>query len=371
VSDRSPSRQGASPWVANLAVLGVSLLLVAIAIEVGVRSLVDFDRHAPFAVLDVDHSGGGLSFLPSAERRYETSEFSFHARYNAFGRRDVEWPAQAIADPTSVLFIGDSFAYGIGVEHEGTLPSRLERIFASAGRPLEVMNFGMPGAGAPPTYAVLLDDAIDRGFAARTVVALVFVGNDFSPGVLAPRHAPVGEPSGAGPAPDSSWPEWKTARFLRLRVSQSARLVGWALTVGRWLGITVYDSGSAYIFLRERTPEQDAMVQQILSSLGAMEERCRETKRRLFVSIMPNRIQVENHEALSGAVYDAARPNRDILAYCRTQGIACLDLLPVLREAYEASGAPLYYPIDRHLNPQGYGLAADAIGAFLLDHDVP
>ena len=80
MSDHSPSRRGASPWVANLALLGVSLLLVAIAIEAGVRSLVDFDRHAPFGVLDVDHSGGGLSFLPSAERRYETSEFTFHAR---------------------------------------------------------------------------------------------------------------------------------------------------------------------------------------------------------------------------------------------------------------------------------------------------
>jgi hypothetical protein len=372
LSSPSPSARGTPSWVANLVLLAVSLLLVAITIEAGVRWLVDFDRYKPFGVHDVDHAGGGLSFLPGSHRRYEAPEFTFEASYNAFGRRDVEWPPEVVADPSSVLFIGDSFAYGIGVEAAETLPSRLETRFARAGRPVEVMNFGMPGNGAPPTYAAMLDDAIAKGFAARTVVALIFVGNDFYPNVLEPAAAPPPPTRPAGPAANGfSPPRWKTLDFVRVRVSQSARLVGWTLTLSRLLGITVYDSGGSYVFLRQRTPDQEALFRRILSFVGDMKERCDETGRRFFAVVLPNRIQVENRQALSGGVYDAARPNRDVMAYCEEIGIRCLDLLPMLSETYERDGAPLFYPVDRHLNPYGYRLVGEAIGTFLLEAGVP
>jgi undecaprenyl pyrophosphate synthase len=74
---------------------------------------------------------------------------------------------------------------------------------------------------------------------------------------------------------------------------------------------------------------------------------------------------------LSSSVYDAARPHRDILDYCSEIGIECLDLLPVLGEAWERDHQPVYFPIDRHLNPHGYQLSADAIATFLLAEGAP
>lgn len=361
----SAPRHARRPWIPNLALAVGSLLLTALALELGVRWLVDFERTRPLGVHDVDHASGGLSFLPGVRRRYETGEFTFEARYNRFGRRDVEWPAAVVADPRSVLFIGDSFAYGIGVEHEDTIPSRLERHFAEAGRPVEVLNFGMPGNGAPPTYARMFDDAIATGFAARTIVVAIFVGNDFYPSVL----AGTGVQSAPAPAEErrgGAWlARWKTAQFVKLRVSQSARLVGWALTLGRWLGVSIYDSAGTYVFLREQTPEQQALFRRILGHLGRMKRRCDETGRRLFAVVLPNRIQVENRDALTGRVYDAARPHRDVLRYCEEIGVACLDLLPVLSETFERDGEPLFYAVDRHLNRRGYRLVADEIARFL------
>jgi lysophospholipase L1-like esterase len=357
-------------WIANLALLAASLAITLIGIEAGVRGLVDFARHQPLHIYDVDHSRRGLAFLPDRSRRYESKEFAFDAHYNAFGRRDVAWPPEVVADPRSVLYIGDSFAYGVGVDHPGTIPSRLEARFAEAGRPTEVMNFGMPGNGAPPGYATLLDDAIDRGFAARTVVVSIFVGNDFYPSVLTATGG--GEPPRAA-RPDTTSPlrHWKSFQFLKLRVSQSARLVGWVLAAGSWLGVTLYDSAGTYIFLRDQTPEQTAMFRQILAHVGAMKASCDRSGRRLFAVIFPNRIQVENHDVLSSSVYDAARPHRDILDYCSEIGIECLDLLPVLGEAWERDHQPVYFPIDRHLNPHGYQLSADAIATFLLAEGAP
>jgi hypothetical protein len=366
-----PPRARTPRWIANLALLGVSLLVTLAAIEAGVRALVDFAKQQPLGIHDVDHGRRGLAFLPSRSRRYETSEFSFEARYNAFGRRDVEWPPEVVADPQSVLYIGDSFAYGIGVEHGDTIPSRLEARFAEAGRPVEVMNFGMPGTGAPPGYAILLDDAIAQGFAARSVVVSIFVGNDFYPSVLSAfaEQAPAPAPARANGS-TSLLAHWKSFQFLKLRVSQSARLVGLALATGRWLGVSLYDSAGSYIFLREQTPEQSALFAEILGHVGRMKRRCDETGRRLFVVIFPNRIQVENQDALESGVFDVARPHRDILRYCGEVGVACLDLLPVLRDAWEREHEPLYYPIDRHLNRRGYRLAGDAVASFLLAEGV-
>src|SRR5262249_1092460 len=109
----------------------------------------------------------------------------------------------------------------------------------------------------------------------------------------------------------------------------------------------------------------------ILSYIGHMNERCRETGRRLFPVIFPNRIQVENREALTSGVYDAQRPDRDILRYCDELGMPCLDLLPVLSAAWERAGRPLDYGVDRHRPRRGEGLASDAIATFLPERGAP
>ena len=353
-------------WIANLGLGALSLLLTLGALEVGVRLWVDLEEQKPFAVYDIDHSNGGLSFEPGHSRRYETPEFRFDARYNGFGRRDVEWPPDVVANPANILFIGDSNVYGIGVDHDETIPSQLEARFLREGHPIEVMNFGMPGSGAPPTYALLLDDAIARGFAARTIVVAIFIGNDFYPSVLAPLdlRPALSAPAAAGGG-GSLLARWKSYQLLRSRVSRSARMVGWALTLSRMLGVSVYDSAGTYVFLREQTPEQEALFRRILGHIGQMKQRCDETGRRLFAVILPNRIQVENRDALTGDIYDATRPHQDILRYCDEIGIACLDLLPSLSEAYRRDGEPLFYAVDRHMNSRGYRSASETIARFL------
>jgi hypothetical protein len=42
-----------------------------------------------------------------------------------------------------------------------------------------------------------------------------------------------------------------------------------------------------------------------------------------------------------------------------------LDLLPPLRSAYDRDHRPLFFPVDRHMNPQGNRLAAAAISEYL------
>jgi hypothetical protein len=346
----------------HLAVLvGGSLLFTFAVCEIGVRFLVDIRGRVPLPIrgIDVDKP---IRFQPGLETTYESSEFRYRVSFNSHGRRDVEWTAGQIADPGSVIFIGDSFVLGNGVEYESTIPTLLEERLAEAGAPRQVMNFGMP-AGAPPTYAMLLEDALHEGFASDTVLVGVFVGNDFYPGVPLDGALDLREkPRKKAPGPRSH-----LLSFLKLRISQSPLFVGWALSASGALGITLYDTAGSHIFLRRQTDEQRALFDERLAYLGSMHELAATRARTLRVVIFPNKIQVENGDELTGAVFDAELPNRRILEFCAERGISCLDLLPSLRSAYEASLEPLYFPIDRHLNEAGTAVAAEAIARFLLD----
>lgn len=367
----SGRRGRAASWAGNALLLAGALIITFAVLEIAVRLLVNFRLQTPTGIHDVDLTTK-LRFLPHREHSYETTEFVYHASFNRFGRRDSEWPDAVVADPKNALFIGDSLTFGVGVEDEWTLPTLLETRAEGEGRGLEVFNFGMP-AGAPPGHKLLLEDAIASGFAARTIIVGLFVGNDFYESALTtwdlgedtPANAEA-KPSGQTRGP-SLLSRSKLLTFLKLRVGQSTRFVGWALTVGRWTGLPVYDTAGTWIFLREHTPAQKELFDLIIGYVGTIHEICQQTGRRLFVVVLPNRIQVENADALTGAIYDADRPNAMVMEYCREQDIPCVDLLPLLRETYLRTGEPLYYPIDRHVTAPGNALIADAIWEFLRE----
>jgi lysophospholipase L1-like esterase len=96
-----------------------------------------------------------------------------------------------------------------------------------------------------------------------------------------------------------------------------------------------------------------------------MKKRCDRSGRDLYGVIIPNKIQVENRDELTDWIYDAAKPNRMIGEYCDEIGIPCLDLLPVLSEAYQSHRQNLYFPVDRHLTPAGTAIVAEALADFL------
>ncbi len=354
----------------RLRALGLNLLLMSIAgvvslgaLELGVRIFVDMNAQQPLGVRDVNMETM-LSFLPGRERTYETEEFRFTVSTNRFGRRDSEWTPAALADPTNLLMIGDSFVLGNAVENEFSIPSQLEAIYAEAGHPVEVFNFGMPGA-AITQYKLNLEEAFGIGVAARTVLINVFVGNDFDPNYLpgkqearlrAPEHK----------ARPRSWtPRSSLVEFAKRRASQSPRTVGYLLKLGQLIGVRLYSTPAAYVFFRQQTPEQAADFRRMLEVLGEIKMLCDANDRDLYVVAFPNRIQVENHEDLSSETYDAGKPNRLILEYCAEFEVRCLDLLPGLAAEYERNREPLFYPIDRHPNEKGYRLAAEAIARFI------
>jgi len=351
-----------------LAAVGLGGLLAFAIGELGVRLFVDFAQERPGRVEGVDPEHP-TRFLAGASHRYQSQEFDYTVRFNRFGRRDVDWDAATIGDPANILFIGDSFVLGNGLEHDETIPTQLEHRLAESDWRPEVFNFGLPGGG-PPEYLRLFEEALEAGFAASTVVVMLFVGNDFYPSVVDhPAFDPERRKEMIRRRQTAPRPLFSShlIQFVRLRLGQSAVAVDWALRLGDLLGTSFYSSPTSYIFQRRMSPEQQETFDTILGSLAAMKRRADETGRQLLVVVTPNRVQVENSDALTNATMEAAAPNRRIAEVCASLELDCLDLLPLLSQESGKSRGGLYYPIDRHLNPEGAELASLAIAEFLTE----
>lgn len=76
-------------------------------------------------------------------------------RTNSLGGRGPEVAAQAPAGTLRVVALGDSFTFGQGVEEEDTWPMVAGATMVAGGRPVEVLDFGVPGHGTPQSVALL------------------------------------------------------------------------------------------------------------------------------------------------------------------------------------------------------------------------
>lgn len=111
---------------------------------------------------------------------------------NRFGYRGKPRPHQKPLETFRIALLGDSFAYGQGVESDETMAVYLETFLAQKLKTsVEVLNFGIPGAG-------LLDypQQFER-FASRwepDLALLLLYGNDLEPSLC--EHVPGAHPLG-------------------------------------------------------------------------------------------------------------------------------------------------------------------------------
>jgi hypothetical protein len=267
------------------------------------------------------------------------------------------------------VLLGDSFAVG-SVRQDENFASRIEAL-----RPdIEIYNFGVHAAG-PEEYAALLDDEA-LGWAPDAVIVAFFVGND----------------AGTRPPPGTANLEledhasylflkrtWRIVReWYRLRAgSEAAALAlpqlahpavpqaGFTLSKQTYVEVEV----ERLMFVRRsQQPGLEGNWTTALAHLRDMAGRARERGIGYGVVIIPDEYQA-NPDVLDEVVreghvpradLDIDLPQRRVLAFCRAEGVACLDLLPVFAGTRDA-----YLPQDTHWNERGNRLAAEAIVPWL------
>jgi lysophospholipase L1-like esterase len=97
-------------------------------------------------------------------------------RVSSPGFRGSEIRAQTGRPPSRIVVLGDSFAFGLGVDEDETFPAQLETLLAaSAGQPVEILNLGVPGYHTGQELAWRERAGLPR---APALVVLLYYGND-------------------------------------------------------------------------------------------------------------------------------------------------------------------------------------------------
>ena len=100
-----------------------------------------------------------------------------HVRTNSFGMRGGEVSVAKPENTYRIILLGDSFAFGWGVDEEKSFAHLLEeKLSQSLGRPVEVLNFGVPG------YSTFQETAQFLAYSEKfnpDAVLVYFVENDW------------------------------------------------------------------------------------------------------------------------------------------------------------------------------------------------
>jgi len=258
-----------------------------------------------------------------------------------------------------ILVLGDSIAFGPGLEENETWPRRLEQDLDGKA---EVINAGIPDLGTREELKLLAEEGLP--LEPDLVVLAYYLNDSLPPYSFAEEYGNL-RPEWAGKI---TWLRqrsylfrWTWERYLVTRyVKASGRATGpWArlFQQGRW-------RGDRAVF--------DELVRQADSDFGAawtqagwrnlprlLEEMKRLTqagKAGLVVVCFPAAIQVK-------AEFLDDRPQRRLGQLCAQLRLPCLDLLPALR----ARPNEALFLDQCHLTPGGAKLAADLVAQFLLE----
>ena len=303
-------------------------------------------------------------------------EFSgIRVEMNDYGLRDsLDEATPPAAGEASVLVLGDSFAYGTGVELEETFQEVLEaRRKDITAQPLRVYGAGVPG------YGTLHELQLLRELAPRTrpqvVIVAVFEQNDFQDNWSAEKQA-AARTSQKAERENSESERLALGGSLRSRF-QSLSATSSSMLVARTqvrpllfrLGLINRVDSEPFLdqFLLLEPPNtveetRDSVITQLMNIRGESEK----LQADLVLLLIPAAAQSDTDRfeqllslkaAGERAGFSRTAFHQDFVARLRHDNFLVVDMLPHLEREFEA-GRDCYLK-EGHWNARGHALAAE------------
>jgi len=266
------------------------------------------------------------------------AESSGEGRKNSLGYRGPEWPAEKEPGAWRVLFLGDSFTYGKGIEEKGIFASVAgERLGEALNRKVEVLNLSRPGWDTVDEI-----DALEKtGLRYRPdLVVLVFFLNDAT-------HLDSN--------PVIAWRMnreiWNRDGALN-RVSRLYDTLDYVLRKKRVTEETIRDYRESYMGDAETTGRWERCQK----AFERGRDLCAASGAKMAVVIFPMLIRL-------GPDYPFRDVHEQVRATCERLGLPVLDLLA----SFEGRDGPSLWisPENSHPGKEGHATAGRAIAVFL------
>ncbi len=285
-----------------------------------------------------------FALRPNATYAVDTRETKWSALIDGDGHRVLD--ATPAGDKPVVLWLGDSFTFGHGIDYQLTFIELLE-----ARGKYRAVNAGVPGYG-PVQYRRILEDMLAQGTRPAAVVVMSFLGNDFDD-CIANKDLPVVDGVVDPVGGMKSWLQ-RQSHFYRLamkaympfraRSTYMSTMEAKMRTPDGWNDPKVVEAARVY-------RDEFARIQAI----------CQRASIPLAVGIIPSRGTMAQ---LTGAPFPDAGAADYLLIPSKTSeilkglGVRYLDLGPAL------AAKPLretYFNSDGHFTAAGHRLVADAL----------
>jgi lysophospholipase L1-like esterase len=370
---------------ANVSLLAAVILMLFVIAEGTARltyhpenlgTVIRFDRHLGWSLVpgSVFHSVDDVLGL------------DYTIRINSLGFREREFGREKPAGKRRVVFLGDSFAFGIGVEQDRRLSDYVGR---ALGDEFEVINAAVCGWGID--QELIQYRRVVRQLSPDVVILTVCMSNDVLNDML--DHLYLGNTAkprfvvadsleirdGDIPPPDIAHRHrlrnaLRRSRFLVFLKRRLDRLLdrptGVAPPDPDHPGFRAADRRSHShwsVFEREYDADFERAWVVTEAIIEELARECRRDGADLIVLAFPLQIEVDDQwrvRALAKAgiepeSIDLRRPFARLERLCGRIGVPCLHPLQKFRDAI--ARRPLYFERDVHPNAHGHALAAAAV----------
>jgi len=309
------------------------------------------------------HEIYGWAPRPGVTGRHATPEYEHLATNSRQGLRGHRIVGRQLGFgfDSRVLFLGDSFTYGLGSADSETFADR----FRQAHPRVEVINAGANGYSTRECVAVL--DHLGAALVPDLCV-YVFFWNDLDDNLK--RTAPAFSVSEGRPVERQDRPR-PTVDPLALQPpgvletnSRFGRFYVADLIREGFKGFRYHTFGikARPVHTQELKTQAWKITEQLLHM---MKLRAVEIGTRLVVVCLPDHNQVNETAVIKNIGPLNYEVQAELKAACAKYEIVYVDLLPEMKRAWKEAGEDLYYYADRHLTPAGNAVVAKLLAGHL------
>ena len=365
-----------------------TLVLLFLVFEIGFRLFspypyYGYEMTGPFPI-QYDENLGWLA-APNMKRYFTIEEFKSLVETNDNGFRDVPFKKKLRdnTNKTKVMFIGDSFAWGWGVEKEDRLSEQLTNIEPN----IVTFNLGQPGYGTDqeflifsrfceeikPQIVILMLNTTDITETISNIsyntnkplfvlkekrLVLTNVPVPFNKErwdwekkmAMAKDHGPR-----AGVICDKNSEEHDNLTSYRAKLRRTfkkSHFINW-LTLRLKILFRKYKKQGKWAPRISSAITNDKTI--LFKLLEELKSNCHAIDAEFIVVLIPDKAQVIKSQ-------NKASWQEEVIAFCNEKDIAHLDLVPLFGKK-----ARTYHRLDSHWSAKGHRLAAKAIYEFIKE----
>ncbi|MEW5691817.1 MAG: SGNH/GDSL hydrolase family protein [Candidatus Hydrogenedentota bacterium] len=341
----------------------LSLSLSFVFLEAGIRLILPSQRHP---VLYQKSESGSHLLKPNVKLKYSQKEFSHDIFTNSAGFRNKK----ELFNENIILFIGDSFTFGAGVDEENHYSYIFDRLLNWNKERFNVYNAGVPGYCTIDEY-LYIKDLINRRLDIKVIILGVDI-SDFNENLLVPIYDIMDgrlvfstkEKKGIIVrvinflATNS-----ELVNFIYYRIVHSSVLKNYfdSILNYEYFSINLPDKNLG-LFARQKDQTSSRKLKVFEEYLIKIIELCREHDIELYVYYIPMILEIydESYQStlktydLKPGDFDLSFLNEYIKSIAIENNVQFLDLKSDL---LRFNDYPLYFLIDQHFNKYGNFIA--------------